>query len=79
MQLENEHNLKTNTFPRVVLFGIPVAVVTLRDVLEKIHNVIGKKNSMHIGVVNAAKIVNMHRNKSLMEDVLSSDIILADG
>jgi N-acetylglucosaminyldiphosphoundecaprenol N-acetyl-beta-D-mannosaminyltransferase len=51
----------------------------MREVLDKIHDVIAKRSTMHIGVVNAAKIVNMHRNKVLMEDVLSSDIILADG
>jgi N-acetylglucosaminyldiphosphoundecaprenol N-acetyl-beta-D-mannosaminyltransferase len=79
MKIENEHKLQTNTFHRVVLFGIPIASVTMREVLDKIHDVIAKRSTMHIGVVNAAKIVNMHRNKVLMEDVLSSDIILADG
>ncbi|MGH8195633.1 MAG: WecB/TagA/CpsF family glycosyltransferase [Woeseiaceae bacterium] len=32
-----------------------------------------------IGVVNAAKIVNMSKSKELRDDVLSSDLILADG
>jgi len=34
---------------------------------------------LQIGVVNAAKIVNMRRNRALMSDVLSSDLIVADG
>ena len=68
-----------NTFQSIFLFGIPVAAVTMRQVLDVIHDVITKRRTMHIGVINAAKVVNMHRNKMLMEDVLSSDIILADG
>lgn len=34
---------------------------------------------MHIGVVNAAKVVNMRRDAALREAVLTSDLILADG
>jgi N-acetylglucosaminyldiphosphoundecaprenol N-acetyl-beta-D-mannosaminyltransferase len=34
---------------------------------------------MHIGVVNAAKIVNMQSNAKLLESVLDSDVIFADG
>jgi N-acetylglucosaminyldiphosphoundecaprenol N-acetyl-beta-D-mannosaminyltransferase len=37
------------------------------------------RRPLHIGVVNAAKIVNMRRDEQLRSDVLSSDVILADG
>jgi len=70
---------QNNVFQCINLFGIPISVVTQQQVLDKIHDVVSTKDTMHIGVVNAAKVVNMHRNKMLMDDVLSSDIILADG
>jgi len=68
-----------NTLPKILLFGIPIYALTMNQILGKVHDAIKNKRLMHIGVVNAAKIVNMHRNKMLMEDVISSDIILADG
>lgn len=65
--------------PSVTLFGIPILAVTMSEILSVLGKQIEKKESIQIGVVNAAKVVNMHRDKSLKEDVLSSDIILADG
>jgi len=53
--------------------------MTFPEVMDKIDETILQKGSLHIGVVNAAKIVNMQRDKLLREDVLASDLILADG
>jgi N-acetylglucosaminyldiphosphoundecaprenol N-acetyl-beta-D-mannosaminyltransferase len=47
--------------------------------LDLVHETIIGRGRLQIGVVNAAKLVNMHRNRRLQDDVLSSDIILADG
>jgi len=78
--MNTEHQLsRKELFDNIILFNIPISAVTVRQVLDKIHDVISTKKTMHIGVVNAAKVVNMHRNNILMNDVLSSDIILADG
>lgn len=63
----------------VALFGIPINALTMDQVLNQIHFAIENRQSLHIGVVNAAKVVNMHRNPELGVDVKSSDIILADG
>ena len=49
------------------------------EVVNSIHEAIQARCSLDIGVVNAAKIVNMHRNPKLRESVLSSDVIYADG
>ena len=63
----------------VTLFGIPVGVLTIEQALDMIDQIIMRRDCLQIGVINAAKVVNMHRNPSLRADVLSSDLILADG
>lgn len=49
------------------------------EVLALIDRTIAGRGRLQIGVVNAAKIVNMRRDEVLRNDVMSSDIILADG
>ncbi|HFE38585.1 MAG TPA: glycosyltransferase [Gammaproteobacteria bacterium] len=53
--------------------------MTMDEVLELLDSVIAGRQLLQIGVVNAAKVVNMYRDSKLREDVLSSDLILADG
>ncbi len=65
--------------PTVDLLGAPVAAVTREQVLDLVHATILGRGRLQIGVVNAAKLVAMRRNRLLREDVLSSDIVLADG
>ncbi len=61
------------------LFGIPVAALTLSQTIEVIELAISTREPLLIGVVNAAKIVNMRRDRELGAAVLASDVILADG
>jgi N-acetylglucosaminyldiphosphoundecaprenol N-acetyl-beta-D-mannosaminyltransferase len=61
------------------LFGIPVAAVTMDVALAQVDGAVRTRQPLHIGVVNAAKIVNMRRDQALRRDVLLSDVILADG
>ncbi len=61
------------------LFGVPIDVLSVDGTLDLIDRVIGNRDTLHIGVVNAAKLVNMRRDELLRESVLESDIILADG
>ena len=61
------------------LFGIPIAAVTMDDVLQLVDDAVAGRRPFQIGVVNAAKIVNMQRDCRLRDDVLASDIVLADG
>ncbi len=65
--------------PTRVLFGIPVAALTLEHALDRIDEAVAAREPLHIGVVNAAKIVNMRRDDDLRDSVLESDVILADG
>ena len=61
------------------ILGVPVAPLTMDQVLDRVSETIAKRQRLQIGVVNAAKVVNMRRDPALREDVLSSDLILADG
>lgn len=72
----NKYEVK---LPSVTLFGIPVHAVGMNAALDTVDAAIAGHESLQIGVVNAAKVVNMHRNPALGEDVLTSDLILADG
>jgi len=65
--------------PIRTLFGIPISAMTMDEVLDTVDQAIVARHRIQLGVVNAAKIVNMARNAVLREDVLSSDLIFADG
>jgi len=65
--------------PTRELFGVPVSAITIDSALDLIDAAIASRRRMQIGVVNAAKLVNMRRNQELMTDVVSSDMVLADG
>jgi N-acetylglucosaminyldiphosphoundecaprenol N-acetyl-beta-D-mannosaminyltransferase len=66
-------------FPTVRLFDIPIKAMTITQVLGLVEQAISASSPLQIGVVNAAKVVNMYRNPALDADVLSSDVIFADG
>jgi len=61
------------------LFGIPIAGVSPDDAVDIVEKAIINRQKLHIGVVNAAKIVNMGKNPELRDSVLDSDVIFADG
>jgi N-acetylglucosaminyldiphosphoundecaprenol N-acetyl-beta-D-mannosaminyltransferase len=67
-----------STATRTIL-GVPIAAVTLDQALDQLDAAITARTPMHIGVVNAAKIVNMRRDGHLRASVLASDVIFADG
>jgi N-acetylglucosaminyldiphosphoundecaprenol N-acetyl-beta-D-mannosaminyltransferase len=61
------------------LFGIPICAETMTEALRRVHEAICNRRRLHIGVVNAAKIVNMRRDPELHSAVSDSDVIYADG
>jgi N-acetylglucosaminyldiphosphoundecaprenol N-acetyl-beta-D-mannosaminyltransferase len=61
------------------LFGIPVAALTMDEAIARVASAIDTRTTLHIGVINAAKVVNMRSDAQLRESVLASDLILADG
>jgi N-acetylglucosaminyldiphosphoundecaprenol N-acetyl-beta-D-mannosaminyltransferase len=67
------------TQPVRELFGVPIAAMTMADAVRAVDDAIDARRSLQIGVVNAAKLVNMRRDETLRDSVLSSSIVLADG
>jgi len=65
--------------PRYYLFGIPIQALTMKEVLSRVDKAIFHHQHLLIGVINAAKIVNMKRDAHLRRAVLSADMILPDG
>jgi N-acetylglucosaminyldiphosphoundecaprenol N-acetyl-beta-D-mannosaminyltransferase len=65
--------------PSVSLFGVRIHSVTLSAALDIVDQAIIRRERLQIGVLNAAKVVNMRRDPTLHEDVVGSDLILADG
>jgi N-acetylglucosaminyldiphosphoundecaprenol N-acetyl-beta-D-mannosaminyltransferase len=61
------------------LFGIRIAALTLDDAVSLVDQAVRTRQRLRIAVVNAAKVVNMRRDPALGADVLSSDVVLADG
>lgn len=61
------------------LFGVPVAPLTMPQVVERVAAAIATRKQLLIGVVNAAKITNMQRDEELRRSVLDADLVLADG
>ena len=62
-----------------VLFGIPIAALTMPQTMDQVAAAIAGRKRLLIGVVNAAKVVNMHRNPALRQSVLDADVVVADG
>jgi N-acetylglucosaminyldiphosphoundecaprenol N-acetyl-beta-D-mannosaminyltransferase len=61
------------------LFGVSINRLSRAEALDRIDTAIASRSKLHVGVVNAAKMVNMSRDPMLKDDVLRSDMILADG
>ncbi len=61
------------------LFGVPIAAVRMAEAMAIVERAIAERQPLRIGVVNAAKLVNMKRDSELRDSVLSSDVIFADG
>jgi N-acetylglucosaminyldiphosphoundecaprenol N-acetyl-beta-D-mannosaminyltransferase len=64
---------------RVDILGTPVDNMTMQQTLNLIENAIEKNQRVSHTVVNAGKIVLMHRNAQLKQSVVNADIINADG
>lgn len=68
-----------NAWPVRHVVGVPVHALAMREVLSVAQDTIARRGRLLIGVVNAAKIVNMRHDKALSDAVLAADMVLADG
>lgn len=75
----NSNTESTRPKNQIDILGVPVNSLTLSAVLDIVDDAIRVKRNLHIGVVNAAKVVNMRKDPELRTAVLESDLILADG
>jgi len=65
--------------PKAPVLGVPVNALTMDDAVALADSAIQDRRRLLIGVVNAAKLVNMRRDRRLRQAVLASDVILPDG
>jgi N-acetylglucosaminyldiphosphoundecaprenol N-acetyl-beta-D-mannosaminyltransferase len=61
------------------VLGVPIAALTMSEAVDLVQSAIAARENLQIGVVNAAKLVNMRRDPDLRADVLACDMVLADG
>jgi exopolysaccharide biosynthesis WecB/TagA/CpsF family protein len=64
---------------RQVLFGMPFDPFTLHEAVELCEDALARRRRMLVGVVNAAKAVNLRRDAVLRDSLLECDMLLADG
>jgi N-acetylglucosaminyldiphosphoundecaprenol N-acetyl-beta-D-mannosaminyltransferase len=77
--VQPERTAMTNEPETRDIFGIPVRSLTLSGTVALVDTAIRTRTRLMIGVINAAKVVNMRRDPALRRSVMSSDVILADG
>ncbi len=61
------------------LFDVPVHAATMEQALSICEESVANRKKLMIGVVNAAKIVNMRKDPLLRQSVVESDVVFADG
>lgn len=66
-------------FPVRMVLGVPLRAMRMDDVVGAADACLRERQRMLIGVVNAAKVVNMRKDAALRDAVLRSDLVLADG
>ncbi|WP_405670214.1 WecB/TagA/CpsF family glycosyltransferase [Streptomyces sp. NBC_01530] len=64
---------------RRTLFGVELDPLTMDETVQRCLAAVRDGRQLEIGVVNAAKLVNMRRNDQLAKAVAGCDLVLADG
>ncbi|MFI9594609.1 WecB/TagA/CpsF family glycosyltransferase [Nonomuraea sp. NPDC052265] len=64
---------------RKTVFGTVLDALTMSQVIARCVAAVAADGRLTIGVVNAAKVVNMRADAALRQSVLDSDLVLADG
>jgi N-acetylglucosaminyldiphosphoundecaprenol N-acetyl-beta-D-mannosaminyltransferase len=71
--------VKTADREKVVLFGVPIDNLTLRESLDRIEEMIRNGATHQHVVVNVDKIVKLQADEQLRKAILGCDLINADG
>ncbi|MEV6677883.1 WecB/TagA/CpsF family glycosyltransferase [Streptomyces erythrochromogenes] len=64
---------------RHTLFGVALDPLTMDETVQRCLDAVRRGEQIEIGMVNAAKLVNMRRDPALAEAVAGCDLVLADG
>ncbi|MDB5586629.1 MAG: UDP-N-acetyl-D-mannosamine transferase [Devosia sp.] len=64
---------------RKLLFGLSLDGIRMDEAVDRCRQAIQSRRPVLIGVVNAAKIVNLRRDPSLRDALLDCNMLLADG
>jgi len=72
-------NLNAKMWRSHHLFDVRIDALTMDQVLDAAAEAVAQRRRLLVGVVNAAKLVNMRRDPLLRRAVLGADIIVADG
>ncbi|MGP3689188.1 WecB/TagA/CpsF family glycosyltransferase [Streptomyces sp. IBSNAI002] len=64
---------------RHTLFGVGLDALTMDETVRRCLDAVRRGERIEIGMVNAAKLVNMRRDPRLAEAVAGCDLVLADG
>ncbi len=67
------------TYSTASVLGLPIAAVTMDAAVDMCSSAIEARRPLLVGVVNAAKLVNMRRTPKLDRAVRTADVIFADG
>lgn len=61
------------------MFGVPLDALTMRETVRRCTEAVERGKLLEVGVVNAAKMVKMRKDRALREAVTGCDVIVADG
>ncbi|MGW6783314.1 WecB/TagA/CpsF family glycosyltransferase [Streptomyces sp. NPDC054987] len=64
---------------RPTLFGVALDPLTMDETVQRCLDAVRRGEQIEIGMVNAAKLVNMRRDPALAAAVAGCDLVLADG
>lgn len=65
--------------PQRQLFGLRIDAMTADQVVGLAHRSLESRDRLLVGVVNAAKVINLRSDRLLLDSVLECDVLLADG
>lgn len=64
---------------RQLLFGMYMDALDMNEVIERCHTALITRTRLLLGVLNAAKIVSLHKDRQLRNSLMECDLLLADG
>lgn len=65
--------------PRRQLFGLQIDAMTVDEVVGLTETALQSRQRLLVGVVNAAKVINIRSDAFLRDSLLGCDVLLADG